>query len=49
MKDNKKYIKPEVEVSQVETILPIAASVSFGNGTTNSMDAPEFDGVWWDE
>jgi len=45
----KKYIKPEVEVSMVETILPIAASVTFGNGTTTTMDAPEFDGILWEE
>jgi len=46
---NKKYIKPEIEVSMVETILPIAASVSFGDGTTDTMDAPGFNDISWDE
>lgn len=45
----KTYIKPETEAAQIETVKPVAGSITFGDGTTNEMYSPELRDIWFEE
>lgn len=47
----KSYTKPQTELYNCEARLPLAASISFETGETNTMYAPEFNSVisGWEE